>query len=82
MKRTGMPFGLLIAATFLNAQSPVKHVHRIDVDELHFPNNPDWDGIVRSKLISSLAQDCGSDCTVVEAVGPSGDNGEILRMAF
>jgi|SRR5437879_3691871 len=53
-----------------------KRVHRIYVDELHFPNNPDWDGIVRSKLISSLVQDCASDCSVVEAVGPSGDNGE------
>jgi hypothetical protein len=56
--------------------SAVKQVHRIYVDEVHFPNNPDWDGIVRSKLISSLAQDCGATCAVVEDVGPSGDNGE------
>lgn len=67
---------LLFATTLVNAQPAVKHVHRIYVDELHFPSNPDWDGFVRSKLISSLAQDCGSDCTVVEAVGPSEDNGE------
>jgi hypothetical protein len=52
-----------------------KRIHRIYVDELHFPNNPDWDGFVRSKLISSLAQDCASNCAVVEAVGPTGDNG-------
>jgi hypothetical protein len=61
----------------LDAQSPVvKRVHTVYVDALHFPNNPDLDGLVRSKLISSLAQYCGSNCTVVEAVGPSGDNGE------
>jgi hypothetical protein len=74
MKKVGMLSVLFFAATLLNAQS-VKHVHRIYVDELHFPSNPDWDGFVRSKLISSLAQDCGSGCTVVEAVGPSEDNG-------
>lgn len=66
---------LLLSTALLSAQS-VKHGHRIYVDELHFPSNPDWDGIVRSKLISSLVKDCGSGCTVVEAVGPNGDNGE------
>ncbi|MFZ0773570.1 MAG: hypothetical protein WCA49_22845 [Candidatus Sulfotelmatobacter sp.] len=73
--KTALAALLLVATTLLNAQSAVKHVHRIYVDELHFPNNPDWDGLVRSKLISSLVQDCGSGCTVVEDVGPSGDNG-------
>lgn len=29
--------------------------------------------LVRSKLISSLAQHCGSDCSVVEAVDKDGD---------
>jgi len=68
---------MLFAATLLTAQSaPVKHVHRIYVEELNVRNNPDMDGILRSKLISSLAQDCGSGCTVVEDFGPSGDNGE------
>jgi len=76
MKKSGMLFMLILATTLLDAQSAVKHVHRIYVDELHFPNNPDWDGLVQSKLISSLAHDCGSGCTVVEAIGPSEDNGE------
>jgi len=84
LMKTLIAAALLLAATLVNAQqgaavklvSTAKHVHRIYVDELHFPNNPDWDGIVRSKLISSLAQDCGSGCAVVEAIGPNGDNGE------
>ena len=68
---------LLFGSTVLMAQSaPVKRIHRLYVDELHFRSNPDWDGLVRSKLISSLAQDCGSGCTVVEAIGANGDNGE------
>jgi hypothetical protein len=62
---------LLIGTSLLNAQTAIKHVHRIYVD-----NNQGWDGLIRSKLISSLAQECGSSCTIVEAVGPSGDNGE------
>lgn len=69
---------LLFGTFLLHAQSPkpeaVKQVPRIYVAELHFTANPDWDGIVRSKLISSLVQDCGSDCTVVEAVGPTDDS--------
>jgi hypothetical protein len=61
----------------LTAQSaPINHIHRIYVDELHFRNNPDWDGFVRSKLMSSLVQECGSGCSVVEAIGPNGNNGE------
>jgi hypothetical protein len=60
----------------VRSASAVKHVHRIYVDELHFPGNPDWDGIVRSKLISSLAQNCGSACVVVEDMGANGDNGD------
>ena len=76
MKRF-LVISLLFGSTVLMAQSaPVRHIHRIYVDELHFRSNPDWDGLVRSKLISSLAQDCGSGCTVVEAVGANGDNGE------
>ena len=31
------------------------------------------DGLVRSKLISSLAQYCGSNCTIMEAVDKEGD---------
>jgi hypothetical protein len=63
---------LLLSTTLLCAQS-VKHIHRIYVNEMHFPSNPDWDDIVRSKLISSLVRDCGSGCTVVEE---NGDNAE------
>lgn len=65
----------LSAATLLNAQSSEKHVLRIYVDQLHFPSNPDLDGLLRSKLISSLAQECGSECKVVEDFGPSESNG-------
>ena len=76
MNKIGMLLVLLFTATLLIAQSAPTHVYRIYVDELHFPSNPDWDAMVRSKLISSLAQDCGSNCTVVEAIGPTGENGE------
>jgi hypothetical protein len=69
---------VIIGAAMHEAQSPVKHVHTVYVDELHFPKNPDFDGIVRSRLISSLAQYCGSDCTVKEAV----DGEETLPMRF
>jgi hypothetical protein len=72
---------LLFGTVLLTAQTPksdareaVKQVPRIFVAELHFPTNPDWDGLVRSKLISSLVQDCGAGCTVVEAVGPTQDD--------
>src|SRR4051812_22239521 len=72
---------LLFGTVLLTAQTPksaapeaVKQGPRIFVAELHFPSNPDWDGLVRSKLISSLVQDCGPDCTVVEAVGPTQDD--------
>jgi hypothetical protein len=65
---------LLSVAALLNAQAPAaKRVHTVYIDELHFPNNPDFDGLVRSKLISSLAQYCGSDCTVMERVDKEGD---------
>jgi hypothetical protein len=66
---------LVLAASLTCLAQSEKHAHRIYVNELHFPSNSDWDGIVRSKLISSLVKDCGSGCTVVEDVGPSGDNG-------
>lgn len=71
-----LALSLLFAASLLNAQSAVKRVHRVYVDEIHFPTNPDWDGIVRSKLIGSLVQDCGPDCSVIEAAGVNGDNGD------
>jgi hypothetical protein len=71
-----MFFVLLLATNLLNAQSGVRHIHRIYVNEMHFPSNPDWDGFVRSKLISSLVQECSSNCTVVEDTGPNGENGE------
>jgi hypothetical protein len=70
MKKAGILIALLLAAASLSAQS-AKHVHRIYVDELHFPSHPDLDAFVRSKLISSLAQDCASSCTVMD--GPSGE---------
>jgi hypothetical protein len=66
MKKTGMLIVLLLAAALLSAQSTTKHMHRIYVDELHFPSHPDMDASVRSKLVSSLVQNCGSACTVVE----------------
>lgn len=66
MKKTGMLIALLLAAASSSAQSTTKHVHRIYVDELHFPSHPDLDASVRSNLVSSLAQDCGSSCTVAE----------------
>jgi hypothetical protein len=57
----------LCGASLLNAQSPAKnHVRRIYIEELQFRDNPDSGGFVRSKLISSLAQACGSSCTVVD----------------
>lgn len=74
MKKFG--FLLLFAASLSFGQSTVKQVHRIYVEELNVRNNPDLDGLLRSKLISSLAQECGSGCAVVEDFGPSGDNGE------
>ena len=74
MKKFG--FLLLFAASLSFGQSTVKQVHRIYVEELQVRNNPDLDGLLRSKLISSLAQDCGASCAVVEDVGPSGDNGD------
>lgn len=65
---------LLFGTALLDAQAPVpKSVHTVYVAELHFPNNPDLDGLVRSKLISSLVKSCGSDCTVMEAVDKEGD---------
>jgi hypothetical protein len=66
-------FGTLLLNAQTSKPSTAKQVPRIYVAALHFPSNPDWDGIVRSKLISSLVQECGSDCTVVEAVGPTED---------
>lgn len=64
---------LLFGTALLDAQAPVKRVHTVYVDELHFPGNSDYDGLVRSKLISSLVKFCGSDCTVMEAVDKEGD---------
>jgi hypothetical protein len=64
---------LLLGVALLGAQSPAKRVHTVYVDELHFPKNPDFDGIVRSKLISSLVHHCGSNCTVKEIANQEGD---------
>jgi len=66
MKKTGTFIVLLLAVASLSAQSTTKHVRSIYVDELHFPSHPDLDASVRSKLISSLAQNCGSGCALVE----------------
>jgi len=66
MKKIGTFIVLLLAVASLSAQSTTKHVRSIYVDELHFPSHPDMDASVRSKLISSLAQNCGSGCAVVE----------------
>ena len=65
---------VLFGMALLDAQSPaVKRVHTVYVTDFHFPSNSDFDGIVRSKLITSLARYCGSDCTVMEAVDKDGD---------
>jgi hypothetical protein len=69
---------LFCGTVLLNAQAPVKRVRSVYVNEIHFPNNPDLDGVVRSKLISSLAQYCGSDCTVKEAVNGEGENADAV----
>jgi hypothetical protein len=72
--KTTLTTALLFGAALLNAQSPIgKRVHTVYVNELHFRENPDFDGFVRAKLISSLAQYCASDCTVMEAVDREGD---------
>lgn len=62
--------GIMLATTL--AAQPA-HIHTVYVDEIHFQSNSDFDGIVRAKLISSLAQQCGSACTVMEAVDKEGD---------
>jgi len=72
---------MLFVATLLSAQAPAaKQVHKIYVGEFRNPDNPDVDRgfgeFVRSKMISSLAQRCGSACTVVETGGTSGDDDE------
>jgi hypothetical protein len=66
---------VLFGATLLPAQAPIakQQVHSIYVSEFHSRQNPDFDGIVRSKLISSLAQKCASNCTVMEIVSGDGD---------
>src|SRR5438309_344683 len=73
---------LLFGASLLNAQKaqPIAAkapVPRIYVDKLHFTTYPysEWDNIVRSKLMSSLAKECGVNCAVVEDVAPTGENG-------
>ena len=65
--------GLLLRAQSLGANN----VRTIYVAELHFPTNPDLDQLVRSKLIGSLAQDCGSTCTVLEE-NPDGGADAVL----
>lgn len=68
---------LVFAATLLNAQAPAKaRVRRIYVDDFPVNTNAEEASMVRSKIISSLVEACGSNCTVVEAIGPSGENGQ------
>jgi hypothetical protein len=65
---------LLCGTTLLNAQVPTKNqVHRIYVEELQFRNNPDSGGFIRSKLISSLAQACRPNCTIVDSGDDNAD---------
>jgi hypothetical protein len=81
--RTKALLTVLFFGVFMNGQAPVaKTVHRVYVDELHFPNNPDLDGLVRSKLISSPTQHCRSNCTAMEAVGPSEGSGQDIADAI
>jgi hypothetical protein len=62
---------ILAVASIASAQT-ITHPHRIYVDpELSYSN-----GLLRSKLIASLAQYCKDSCTVVEAAAPNGDNGD------
>lgn len=51
-------------------------MRRIYVDEFSVNTNAEGTSLVRSKIISSLVEACGSNCAVVEAIGPSGDNGQ------
>ena len=73
MQKTTL-MALFLGITVVDAQPPAdKQVHTVYADEFRFPNNPDLDGLVRSKLISSLAKFCGSSCTVMEAAEKEGD---------
>jgi hypothetical protein len=69
---------ILFATALLDAQAPVKRAHSVYVNELHFPGNPDLDGLVRSKLISSLTR------IVARIVGlwKQSTGKEILRTLF
>src|SRR5580658_5036712 len=75
---------LFLGTTLLDGQAPANRVHTVYVNELVFRNNPELGSFVRSKLISSLAEYCGSSCTVKEAVDGTGDvadavlNGSVL----
>ncbi|HKW19552.1 MAG TPA: hypothetical protein VJO35_18730 [Terriglobales bacterium] len=75
--KTAVTLLIVCAATLLNAQAPARnHVRRIYVDEFSVNTNAEGTSLVRSKIISSLVEACGSNCAVVEAIGPSGDNGQ------
>lgn len=64
---------LVVGTAVLDAQSPdVKRVHTVYVNELHFPGNPDLDGVGPLEA-DSLTQYCGSDCRVMEAIDGEGD---------
>lgn len=74
-------FTAIFAAVILHAQTPTgKSVHTIHVPALHSytgSDNLDYDGLVRAKLIASLAQHCGSSCTVLEE-NPDDDADAVL----
>jgi hypothetical protein len=71
----------LFGAALLHAGAPdAKSVHTIYVPLMHSysgGDNLDYDALVRSKLISSLAQYCGSSCTVLEE-NPDDDADAVL----
>lgn len=77
--KTALTVVIVLAATLLNAQAPAKnHIRRIYVSEFEFTSNApqDFASMIRSKLISSLVEACGSNCTVVESTTPTGENGQ------
>lgn len=83
--RTAVIVLTVLAGTLLNAQAPAKtHIRRIYVSEIEFPSTvpQNFGSMIRSKLISSLVEVCGSNCTVAEATTPDGNNGQDVADAI
>jgi hypothetical protein len=75
---------LLCGVTLMAQSAPAKnHVRRIFVNEFQWTSStPEGAGsLIRSKLVSALAEACASSCTVVESVGATDDNGQDIADA-